>query len=124
MFFNCPTGIKAFYMICTARPGSIYPNIKHMKPKKTNESAQQATNTNPLPIKEQLKQNTLDMYDLVELFRVHVNTIRNWCSNGTLSYSKIGRKRFFNAEKIKEQLEVRKQVMVPGAQQKRKRGNK
>jgi phage terminase Nu1 subunit (DNA packaging protein) len=86
-----------------------------MKQNKTTKPVQPAPQSNStLPLKEQLKQNTLDRYDLQELFNVSRNTIQNWCNAGILSFSKVGRKKYFNAEEMKQLLEVRKQVTVPG----------
>lgn len=94
-----------------------------MKQTKTTKPVQPAPENylNALSLKEQLKQCTLDRYDLQELFNVHPNTILNWCNKGILSYCKIGRKKLFNAEQIKQQLEVRKQIKVPGEEKMKKK---
>jgi Helix-turn-helix domain len=77
----------------------------------------------PMPLKLQLKQQTLDRYDLQEIFQVSRNTINNWCKAGIIKYSKIGRKRFFNAAEIDARLKERTQVMVPGEGKGKKRKN-
>lgn len=74
---------------------------------------QPTTQLASLPLKEQLKQRLLDRYDLQELFQVTRNTINNWCKAGILSYCKIGRKRYFDAEQIDALLKERRQWMVP-----------
>jgi hypothetical protein len=94
-----------------------------MKRKKTITSVQPPpeNNNKTLPIKEQLKQNTLDRFDLQEIFNVHPNTINNWCNKGILSFTKVGRKRFFNANTIDKMMKEREQTLVPGEKkQKRK----
>jgi hypothetical protein len=88
--------------------------------KKTVQPAPE-NNLNALTLKEQLKQYTPDRYDLQHIFNAHPNTILNWCNKGILSYCKIGRKRLFNAEQIKQQLEVSKQIKVPGGADKKEK---
>ena len=87
-----------------------------MKPKKTGNPVppEPANIVNPLPLKEQLKHRILDRYDLQELFNVSRNTILNWCKAGIISYTKIGRKRIFDAEEIDALLRKRKETMRPG----------
>lgn len=67
----------------------------------------------PMPLKLQLKQRTLDRYDLQEIFNVSRNTIHNWCMAGIIGCTKIGRKKYFDAEEIDTLLKRRIQVMVP-----------
>lgn len=90
------------------------------KSRKQTEHSDNAAQPAPLPLKEQLKQHTLDHYDLEEIFRVHANTIRNWCNTGILSYSKVGRKRYYDAREVEELLKKRKQTMRPGEEKKKK----
>ena len=85
-----------------------------MKPKKNKKTVQPKPSQPRLTLKLQLKQRTLDRYDLQEIFNVSRNTINNWCNAGILSYSKIGRKRYFDGEGIDALLRKRILVLVPG----------
>lgn len=94
--------------------------MNNVKPAKPVPAAPE-NHTSPLPLKEQLKQRMLDRYDLQELFKVTRNTIQNWCRAGILNYSKIGRKKIFDAHEIEALLKQRQQTMVPGEEQKKKK---
>ena len=93
-----------------------------MKPKKTTEPVKPApeNKNDKQPLKERLKDRLLDRYDLEELFNVTRNTIYNWCKAGLLSFSKIGRKKYYDAQEIENLIEKRKQTMVPGEEKKKK----
>lgn len=74
----------------------------------------------PPPLKEQLQQRLLDRYDLQILFRVSRGTIHNWCRRGLLSFTKIGGKKYFDANDVYAMLQKYKQTLVPVNEQKRK----
>lgn len=74
----------------------------------------------PPPMKEQLQQRLLDRYDLQILFKVSRGTIHNWCRRGLLSFTKIGGKKYFDANDVYAMLQKYKQTLVPGREQKRK----
>ncbi len=86
--------------------------MKQHKANKTVQPIPQQNNT--LSLKEQLKQNTLDRYDLQEILGVSRNTILNLCKAGIIGYTRVGRKMYFDAQEINTLLKKREQTRVPG----------
>lgn len=104
-------------------------NIKKAVMQKQQKNAPRAARTLPeqLPLpntvlnKDTLKERLFDRQDMEHVFGVSRGTIYNWCRKGLVSYTLLGRRKYFDVQDVLLMLQTYKQIELPDKKEGKKK---